>query len=175
MLSHRSFLWLSILFSLTSLPSARAGDCETHPFTLIDLDVVSCKPLDASNARHVVRVEQYRPVEKAYIDAQVAKVVADGPMLIRANVHRTRTIVVDSQTRVIDEPEAEDWKSDVRSRWLLLRTKDSNACTQVTSKKRTVLAHFTDCSCDTGPTGWCVVDGEAIVDSVPEDLVKFPR
>ena len=73
------------------------------------------------------------------------------------------------------EPVAEDWKPEVRSRWLVLRTKDAGACTRLTSKKPAMLAHPTDCSCDAGPSGWCAVDGESIVSEVPPQLSRFAR
>ena len=169
----------SVLLLLVSSSAAVAGDCPSHPVTLVEFEVVSCARLDAANASHVVpfeRLMRSRGVTKDYLDAQVAAVVAENAaVLLEVKTRRSRTIQVDDIRRWEMKPEAEAWKADAGDGWLVLRTKDPDACKRFKPKAAVVLAHPTDCSCDTGPTGWCAVSRDSIVMDVPADLAKFAR
>ena len=63
----RTLAWFSTFLALTGFPAAHAGDYATHPVTLIELDVVSCKLLDASNAGHVVPFESLMKDRQAVV------------------------------------------------------------------------------------------------------------
>ncbi len=171
----RSALVFTVL--LTAVPRSYAGDCAVHPETLIDLDIVSCAPLTAANAIHVA-VSDGAAHGKALSPAlhkEFAKLVAEhAAVVLQVKTRRTRTIQIDSPRRVPMAPAAEAWKPLVESRWLVFRTTDAAAvCTRFPAKKRVVLAHPTDCGCDTGPHDWCAVAHSAMVGEVPANLVPF--
>jgi hypothetical protein len=177
-MTARRRLALSSALLLAS-SAAVAGDCPSHPVTLIELQVVSCARFDAASAGHVVpfdRLMRNNGMKKEAVDAQVAAAVAEHPaVVLEVKTRRSRTIQIDGRDRGPMKPEAEEWKTYEGNRWLVLRTGDADACKRFGPKATAVVAHPTDCSCDTGPHGWCAVDREAIVTEVPAELASFAR
>lgn len=168
-MSLRSAL-LSCVVLAASVP-AFAGDCPVHPMTLIDVTVVSCAPLSAANASNVVPGQPKGP-----LSAEVAQVVAEhGAVVLEVKTHRTRTIHIDGPRLKRRKPKAEAWAPQQDARWLLLRTGDADVCTRFPPQARTVIAHPTDCGCDTGPHGWCALDQSAMVTEVPANLASFKK
>jgi hypothetical protein len=175
----------SALAALLSLPLllaprvATAGDCPAHPVTLMEVEVVSCAPLDAANAPRVVDFEgllRGSGMTRAALDKEVAGLVAQkAAVLLEVHVARTRLIQVDGRIKRGTDPLADSWAEakDSATRWLVYRTPDAGVCTRLAPKSKPTLAHFTDCSCDTGPQGWCAVNRDAFVAEVPARLSRF--
>jgi hypothetical protein len=154
------------MFLLTAT-AADAGDCFVHPVTLIEFEIVSCAPLDEANAKNVFQsLDLVRPWSSAndararsFLDEQIATVVAEhDAIVIEAKIVRTRT-----------------WKPVVEHRWLLQRARGAGGCKRFTPNTTTVLAHPTECDCDTGKERWCAVREKSIVVDVHPWLTKFAR
>jgi hypothetical protein len=171
------------MFLLTAT-AADAGDCVVHPVTLIEFEIVSCAPLDEANAKNVFQsLDLVRPWPSAndararsFLDEQIATVVGEhDAIVIEAKNVRTRTIDVDSPRTRVTGPRAEPWKPVVEHRWLLQRTRGAGGCKRFTPNTTTVLAHPTECDCDSGKEGWCAVREESIVVDVHPRFTEFAR
>jgi hypothetical protein len=165
---------------LLTVTAADAGDCVEHPVTLIELEILSCAPLDEVNAKNVFQsLEQFSANDeraKSFLDKQIATVVAGhGAIVIEAKTVRTRTIDLDSPRTRRNGPRAGRWRPIVEHRWLLQRTREAASCNRFTPNATTVLAQPTQCDCDTGREGWCAVRQESIVVDVSPQLAKFAR
>jgi|SRR5215471_3784994 len=173
-----------LLMFLFTARAAGAGDCLVHPVTLIEFEILSCAPLDEVNAKNVFQsLDLVRPWPsandaraKSFLDHQIATVVAGhDAIVIEAKIIRTRTIDTDSPRTRRTGPRAEPWKPVVEHRWLLQRTRESGGCKRFTPNTTTVLAHPTECGCDTGREGWCAVREGSIVIDVHPMLAKLAR
>ncbi|MBL8920152.1 MAG: hypothetical protein JNJ54_14900 [Myxococcaceae bacterium] len=158
---------------------ARAGDCQTHPLNVYELQVTRCEALDVKNAQKVSFSNsqlEARGVKPADVQAAFAVLVlrAGAAFVLEGTLTRSTRITFESGLRhpasAPTPPQVSAWRVEDRPVAVLLQPTPSakpgvDACSQY-ARGPTVLVEFpTNCSCDTGPLNgqWCWLNERAPV------------
>ncbi|HKU76502.1 MAG TPA: hypothetical protein VJR02_21500 [Pyrinomonadaceae bacterium] len=144
-------------------PSSHAGDCFTHPVVIHELVVDSCEILSDKNAASISQVARPSVIASRYHGA-----------ILTGQERRRRNIEVDNLA--LPNPTPMAWEKIGKPIKLLFVSEDRNVCSRFPNGKKTAVAYYTNCECDTGPhgDGYCALT-VLQVNEVPKKFEKYAR
>ena len=144
-------------------PSSHAGDCFTHPVVIHELVINSCEILSDKNAASISQGARPSVIASRYPGA-----------ILAGEERRRRKIEIDNPG--LPNPTPMPWEKIDKPIKLLLVSKDLNVCSRFPNGKKTAVAYYTNCECDTGPhsDGYCALT-VVQVNEIPKKFEKYAR
>jgi len=157
---------LSLILSLLILGiprSTQAGDCFTHPMIIHELVINSCEILSEKNATSISQVAHPATIASRYHGA-----------ILSGQERRRRKIEIDNPS--LPNPTPIAWEKTNKSIKLFFVSDDANVCSRFPSGKKTAVVYYTNCECDTGPSGdgYCALT-VLEVHEIPKEFEKYAR
>jgi hypothetical protein len=162
---------VALVFSaLLAGSDAFAGDCAEHPLDVFELEVVSCKPLDATNIKSVsawLASDDKRAAAAlpGIVDKHKDLFVLEGKLKRTTQIHYPEHVMAPDK---LEAPAVDAWKKSRKKPASFLFEGTQEVCASYATGAVVTLQRPTDCSCDTGPLNgtWCWLDGHLPVSEI---------